>query len=842
MLLFANLLVLGFLYKILSRKPLFAYIREKHGIETLRQSQVFEKLVIRYEKSLQDLRFLLTCKKEGLVPTFARPKLSIEGGTRIRKGIASIIIKSELKNKHRTKNELKKEIERLCQTIRGSTSFLLFNSLRYKIRLVVSARRKKWMAVHKKKLDALRSEEKPTPRRSAPIRNVVHNFSSYTLSDKEYEVLSYSLDHYVPGKDIGKRTQVEFERFYQEILDQTAHLSHLTEREKIELKTKFLNTFNKFSKIEVPQEQRKIIEDLYKNPDLVILRQDKGRGVVILNRLSYVDKGEMFLNGPEFEKLDSDPTKAFQRQVQDTLLSMKKKFSKKLYKKLYPSSSRPGLYFGLAKVHKLKGSTNVDQLPLRPVISNIGTATYELSKYLADLLKPLTKSEYSIDSTKDFVGRIRSKSIHQDYELISFDVVSLFTSVPLDFTIQLILDKIYRDKLIHTKLKREEMKKLLETCTKEMHFSFNNVIYRQIDGVAMGSPLGPVIANVFMVELEKTLVPQLEECVSLWYRYVDDTFTFIKKGCVDTVLEKLNSFHPSIKFTFEKESDGSIAFLDVKVIKKSDGSFETDIHRKPTDTNVYVNWNAYAPKVWKTGTLKGLIRRAFTICSTEEFRNRELAFLKKIFSEKNGFPSRVVHDCIHNVKQKMEEENNPPPVTDVTEQTNDDNRDTRNAVNRDAVIESKPMICLPYKGKEGDKIISQFRDAMSRALPPSIKPQFAYKGKKLGSYFKLKDQVPTEHQSDCIYSFKPKGSTKYVGETKVRFGTRRYEHCNTDKKSAIYKFKQENRIQISDEDFEIIDRGYTNTVKRKLAEALFIKELNPVLNEQVKSAKLCLFN
>ena len=84
--------------------------------------------------------------------------------------------------------------------------------------------------------------------------------------------------------------------------------------------------------------------------------------------------------------------------------------------------------------------------------------------------------------------------------------------------------------------------------------------------------------------------------------------------------------------------------------------------------------------------------------------------------------------------------------------------------------------------------------------------------------------------------------TPNVGETKVRFGTRRYEHCNTDKKSAIFKFKQENRIQISDEDFEIIDRGYTNTVKRKLAEALFIKELNPVLNEQVKSAKLCLFN
>ena len=217
-------------------------------------------------------------------------------------------------------------------------------------------------------------------------------------------------------------------------------------------------------------------------------------------------------------------------------------------------------------------------------------------------------STYSVESTKDFIERIKNKSIQHDYDLVSFDVVSLFTSVPLDYTIELILNKIYVDKRIETKLMREEMKELLETCTKEMHFSFNGVIYRQINGVAMGSPLGPVIANVFMVELENTLVPQLDDSVSLWCRYVDDTFTFIKKGSVESVLEKLNSFHPSIKFTYEVQKDGTIAFLDVKVIRSEDGSFETEVHRKPTDTNVYISWNAFAPKVWKTGTLKGEVR------------------------------------------------------------------------------------------------------------------------------------------------------------------------------------------------------------------------------------------
>ena len=415
----ANLLVLGFIIKIWSRKPIFAYIREKNGTATLRQCRMFEKVVLRYEKLLLDLQFLLTCKKETLVPIFARPKLSIEGNLKMKKRIAKIIIETELKRKHRMKHELKNEIERLSSSLRGTLTWLLFNTMRNKIRALVSIRRRKWQTTHERKLNALREETPPPPTtrsRVHPIaRSVVHNFSSYTLSDDEYRLLSFSLDHYIPGRDVGKRTQVEFERFYQEILDHTGHLSHLAEREKIELKTKFMDTFSKFSRVRIPDEQKKILEKLYKNPDIVILRQDKGRGVVLLDKSVYVNKGENFLNGPEFEKLEQDPTKTFQRNVQETLLESKKKFSSKVYKKLYPSSSRPGLYFGLAKVHKLNGSTDVNQLPMRPVISNIGTATYELSKYLADLLRSLTKSGYSIDSTKDFIDRIRQKGIPQGY-------------------------------------------------------------------------------------------------------------------------------------------------------------------------------------------------------------------------------------------------------------------------------------------------------------------------------------------------------------------------------------------------------------------------------------------
>ena len=110
---------------------------------------------------------------------------------------------------------------------------------------------------------------------------------------------------------------------------------------------------------------------------------------------------------------------------------MKNCFDSKTYDKIYPSSSRPGLYFGLAKIHKIAARLNLLEdrqeplspaerievtrhLPLRPVISNIGTATYELSRHLANLLKPLTKSEYSIESIQDFVEKLRGNPFRTD--------------------------------------------------------------------------------------------------------------------------------------------------------------------------------------------------------------------------------------------------------------------------------------------------------------------------------------------------------------------------------------------------------------------------------------------
>ena len=133
--------------------------------------------------------------------------------------------------------------------------------------------------------------------------------------------------------------------------------------------------------------------------------------------------------------------------------------------------------------------------------------------------------------------------------MVSFDVKSHFTSVPLEYTIHIIIKRIFEDHEITTISTKSEMKKLLTLCTKNVHFSVNNDIYTQIDGVAMGSPLGPVVANIFMVELETTLVPKLEDLVQKWRSFVNDTYVYVKIGSVEYVLSVLNSFHENKKFT-----------------------------------------------------------------------------------------------------------------------------------------------------------------------------------------------------------------------------------------------------------------------------------------------------
>ena len=192
--------------------------------------------------------------------------------------------------------------------------------------------------------------------------------------------------------------------FYQDIIP---NLSHIPDSQLTELKWKLRNACHKYNIIKVPCKYQNIVKDLANNKDIRILRQDKGRAIVIINSSKYIAKCSSILDNEKYIKITDDPTKRIEWKIQRCVRKIKNKISKTEYPQLYPTGSSPGKFYRTAKIHKLPNGGNNIELPLRPIVSNIGTASYYLSKYLAKFLSPLSQSEYTVKNTKRFVQNFK---------------------------------------------------------------------------------------------------------------------------------------------------------------------------------------------------------------------------------------------------------------------------------------------------------------------------------------------------------------------------------------------------------------------------------------------------
>ena len=181
----------------------------------------------------------------------------------------------------------------------------------------------------------------------------------------------------------------------------------------------------------------------------------------------------------------------------------------------------------------------------------------------------------------NIIREIPKELFDQGYRFVPFDVESLFTSVPLSKTINVILDQIYNKKLLKTNIKKQTMRKLLKDCCTKNVFSFNNTIFEQIGDVSMGSCLSLVLANIIMTEQETVIVDKLFAANLLKFDicFVHDTLALIKESDINIVLKKLNSFHPSLKFTVDKFDDGIVHYLDIKTVDNKTDIYFQDTHR-----------------------------------------------------------------------------------------------------------------------------------------------------------------------------------------------------------------------------------------------------------------------
>ena len=456
----------------------------------------------------------------------------------------------------------------------------------------------------------------------------------------------------------------------------------------------------------------------------------------------------------------------------------------KTRKFLTPYHSKPPHLYGLPKVHK-------KDYPLRPIVSSIGSPTYNLEKFLLEILKPLAgKTNSHIKNSQDFINKIKTTTIKEGEIQVSFDIVSLFTNVPTNEAIAIVKKRLEQDTKLpeRTNLSVDAVIELLDLCSNTTYFQFNDIFLKQTKGRAMGSALSPILSDIYMEEFENDVINTAKTKPTIWYRYVDDTYVIWPENeqKVEDFLDFINSKCPSIKFTMEKEKNGSLPFLDVKITRK-EKNLHTSVYRKNTDSGRYLHFTSNHPETTKKAIAHTLLMRAETHCSTEKEKRKEIIQVKKTLKN-NGYPNKIV-----NTVNKQENKNS------------------------DTQIKPFGTMVIPYIRGFSEKI---------RKIGQKLNIRTAFTSrntfKKQLCHTKPEEKEKTD--KNCIYSIPCECGNEYIGETGRPLKVRVKEHQKKVEKKQYYSSKlaehvKDNKHKIKWENTTVLARE-NNWKYRKIEEAI----------------------
>ena len=251
---------------------------------------------------------------------------------------------------------------------------------------------------------------------------------------------------------------------------------------------------------------------------------------------------------------------------------------------------------------------------MRLINSCVGSPTYQLSSYLASLLKHLySDSEYSIMNAKEFTDFVSVLKIDPKEVTVSFDVVSVFTSVPVPLAMDVVKRKHPETDQwkSRTSLTSAQILEFFQLIVNNSYYKHEGDYYHQILGCGIGSHVSSVIAELVMQEIESIALATSPVPVRWWCLYVDDSNVCLRRTDVQDFHDHLNTINQNIQFTVDLPFDAgehqTIAFLDTICMMLGDGQIEVGVHRKATYTDKYLTFDSHSPLQSKSERVKRII-------------------------------------------------------------------------------------------------------------------------------------------------------------------------------------------------------------------------------------------
>ena len=459
--------------------------------------------------------------------------------------------------------------------------------------------------------------------------------------------------------------------------------------------------------------------------------------------------------------------------------------------------------------------------PIRPIISQIPTPTYHLAKTLNRILTPYVPSKYCLQSSSEFLEALRDTHPSERSSISSLDVESLFTNVPVEDTIQMIIQRVYHDDTTpDLNIPEDALAQLLRICTQKSPFtSFEGHLYTQVDGVAMGSPLGVLFANFYMGTIEERVFNNRQP-PKMYKRYIDDIFIVSDNPEEAEELQQAFQDNSVLRFTIEKSNNNTLPFLDVSVSQDTQ-RFNTTVYTKPTNLGLCLNGNSECPPRYKTSVIDTYIRRALTHCSSWATTTEEIERVSQVLVN-NGFSNREISTVVRKAIDKWYQE---PPNQD------------KNQDKKQIKLFYRGFYHLDYKKDEAALRNIIDNNVHTTNDDTSINLCIYYKNMKTSQLLMRNNPAPRKEdlkQHGVIYSFscQERGCpSSYIGMTTTTLSKRL--SCHLLEGAIKQHFENAHNRKITRKEIvtstEVIDRA--QDVRRlRYLEALHIIKRKPSLN------------
>tara|TARA_B100000949_G_C14255257_1_gene440157 strand:- start:19 stop:1674 length:1656 start_codon:yes stop_codon:yes gene_type:complete len=514
----------------------------------------------------------------------------------------------------------------------------------------------------------------------------------------------------------------------------------------------------------------------------------------------------------------------------------KKHIDKKDYKKI--STQNKGTdrtVIALEKTHKptVNGKYNK-----RLIINNAGSTTSELEKYLFSQLKAVEKFIPTLlKSPQELLGRFKKFTSPDNFELISTDIVDMYSSIDPKDAINCIMQFVADNKLTFAVPNHKIEKMLIDCLIKCTSVKVGNKYFKQTSGLKTGSPLSGLLADVYIyVHYEKHLILKNPK-IRNYCRYRDDTIMVCQSDFIDQFLELLNNINKKISFTIEKCTSGTISFLD-KELELCNNKLKSKWYRKEIKKDKMINFNAPVPFRWKQNAILEFLNRIIFSSYDDQTLGLDLLRMKRILS-KNNYPfdlvTNVVNKHIDNFKAKRN------ILWDRIS-----NNELHPKIAKPPEEKVKWFVKIPYTSPRLEKIMNKLKFEIKKSFG-DIELNIIYTSRKLFSVFKnsLKPPLVDTEKQEVIYKFVCDCSDDYIGETGAILRYRIKQHFKNSTSSihehinVCDQFKQNasqhpiNQEAHLSQLFSVIDRA-SNTTLRRIKESVYIHCNRPVLNDKVK--------